>query len=139
MFNDISKKRAKNFGANPLGGYSYILSIKKRRLASSQKKSNFLGSLHKTGFFCLGKFETEAQILAMRLAKRGCWRPCYSRKVLLFRSVLTTFNFYEKYEVNSNSDIFNLFSPLSIVRIPSLIIKKSVLFIFLFTVTEGSI
>ncbi len=57
----------------------------------------------------------------------------------LFRSVLTTFNFYEKYEVNSNSDIFNLFAPLSIARIPSLIIKKSVLFIFLFTVTEGSI
>lgn len=25
-------------------------------------------------------FETEARSLAMRLAKRGCWRPCYSDK-----------------------------------------------------------
>ena len=28
----------------------------------------------------LGKIETKAQILAMRLAKRGCWRPCYNDK-----------------------------------------------------------
>ena len=34
------KKRAKNFGAR----------IKKRRLKSSQKKSNFLESLHKVSF-----------------------------------------------------------------------------------------
>ena len=27
-----------------------------------------------------GNFETKAQSLAMRLAKRGCWRPCYSEK-----------------------------------------------------------
>ena len=25
-----------------------------------------------------GNFETKAQSLAMRLAKRGCWRPSYS-------------------------------------------------------------
>ena len=27
--------------------------------------------------FIAGNFETKAQSLAMRLAKRGCWRPCY--------------------------------------------------------------
>ena len=40
-----------------------------------------------------GKIETEARFLAMRLAKRGCWRPCYSDKCF---SVL----FYVYYSTN---------------------------------------
>ena len=29
-----------------------------------------------------GNFETKAQSLAMRLAKRGCWRPSYSQSII---------------------------------------------------------
>ena len=29
-----------------------------------------------------GNFETQAQSLAMRLAKRGCWRPSYSLSII---------------------------------------------------------
>lgn len=34
------------------------------------------------------KFETEARILAMRLAGRGCWRPCRLKKSCLFLVML---------------------------------------------------
>ena len=29
-----------------------------------------------------GNFETKAQSLAMRLVKRGCWRPSYSQSII---------------------------------------------------------
>ena len=48
---------------------------------SSQKKSNFLGSLHLAGFFCL---LLRKVLLFLRLERKklfftanaGCWRPC---------------------------------------------------------------
>ena len=42
------KKRVENFWREPPRGLfiHFVLLIKKRRLKSSQKKSNFLGSLH---------------------------------------------------------------------------------------------
>ena len=45
-------------------------------------------------------------------------KSCYSRSI---DEDVTTFYFYYKYAVNSDSDIFNLLAPFSIVRIPSLI------------------
>ena len=49
------KKRVENFWREPPRGLfiHFVLLIKKRRLKSSQKKSNFLGSLHLRYLFCL--------------------------------------------------------------------------------------
>ena len=42
------------------------------------KEKNFVLAVIKSDIsdFIRGKFETQAQILAMRFALRSCWRPC---------------------------------------------------------------
>ena len=67
----------------------YLAKIKRKTpLNSSSKISHF-------GLFYKGKFETEARILAMRLALRGCWRPCYSRKFFCYFCLRYYVKFYD--------------------------------------------
>ena len=72
-----------------------------------------------------GKIETLAQFLAMRFAKRSCWRPCYSNKVYyknynIGESSLENFcfNFFHgdcflKYTSSANKQVSISFSKIS--------------------------
>ena len=50
----------------------------KNSLVTRKKEKNFVLAVIKSDIsdFIRGKFETQAQILAMRFALRSCWRPC---------------------------------------------------------------
>ena len=65
----------------------YLAKIKRKTPLNSSSK------ISQSGLFYKGKFETEARILAMRLALRGCWRPCYSRKFFCYFCIRYYVNF----------------------------------------------
>ena len=56
----------------------YLAKIKRKTPLNSSSNISHFGLCYKV------KFETKARILAMRLAMRGCWRPCYSRKFFCY-------------------------------------------------------
>ena len=56
----------------------YVAKIKRKTPLNSSSNISHFGLCYKV------KFETKARILAMRLAMRGCWRPCYSGKFFCY-------------------------------------------------------
>ena len=71
-----------------------VLSESYRKLFTNDKKyyrKKFVLVVIKSGIsdFIRGKFETKAQILAMRFALRSCWRPLQATK---FFSLIFTYS-----------------------------------------------